>query len=1364
MNKIKNPLSGLLVMLVSFGYTQAQGVVKNLPLSVEAVVPGIISDTSFIGTMDERIDVQMPLQEIESIQQSWADRMTETEEESTARVLETQGFGAGAASTGTGQGISWMSTKPNISVPPSPTAGSLTISGNSSVDMYSGAARVNIPLFNYSRVDVDLDISLNYSSNGVKVNDVAGWVGMGWNLKAGGSISRVLKGLPDEFVGGIGAMCRNCLPFDAVGYLDLKNSGVDLSKFTSDSYTNTKKQKIIRNGNWQTLDGRNHGDGLGTPVAWDTQPDEFYFNFGNYSGKFLFDQEGNIFCMPKQNLIIDKKMEDVDINDETHRMITEFTVTTPEGYTYVFGGSDFEAIESSQLVNVSKTINYSYRKAKDNNGWIEFYNSDGTRAAGLWERLPRMGLSTDRAGNIEYDTEDQISKYSTYTSTWYLKRIESPTNHWVNFSYNQPDNTLFYVMSRNQRVSIPNLVEYAYNPDNDNNYYWFFITDGTTPRDQFVTFSRDELLVDSRQLSEVNFDDGSQVRFQATTEREDLLGINALNKITIINNEGQIAKSYELDYSYNQPDLPDSQLSNQTVWALEETNISETEVEIILFPEYEGQTGAELIVSERKRLQLDNIKEIGLNSSRDLFSFKYNETALPRRTSYAQDKYGFFNKNYTGSTIPRISYTDFLGGNSHQSGHKFFTWYNMNSSQKAFSGANQASDSERAKAGVLEKVIDANGGIKEFKYSLGIGALKVSAMLYYPNPSDEQKYLQNNYIYTPSSTVASPFFSTSYLITNEVVNYDNQRVEVSSVPIGIKNQIAGVPNVYDKVTESMGEGVSIYDFRSTDDVEVEVSNSYVVTDTKILQSYDLEYPYPQPTDLEWKRGAVISHQVLNQEQKQIELTENTYNPDDVEKETIYGIKSGIRYDDYDRPIYYGGLYKYETDWIHMDKKVISKNDQINSENSIELVNEQKYKSLNPGLLDYTLTKYENGSQIKNEFSYVFDLTQGDRSLESTESARAIWKLKDKNAIALPIEVVQSIKKDQGEFKIIGGQLIEYACGDFFESSANSDVVLKRRLYQLNTKTSIISSSFTKASLSDDGSNFSFNEKYKVAESIDDYDEFGNPLKSTLSNGLITEFEWKHNGTLMKSQTIGNQTTKYDHRPLVGVTKVTDPNNRSSIYEYDEFNRLRLIRDHNGDIVERYRYHNMSSVGELSAGIITSCTLQDFPIYFQTSSQANYYGDTQYTWDFGDGTVIEDGGKSVSHTYESTGTFQLILTIQNDEYETVCETRTVVVQKPVDAYLIFAAPQPHPGSFDLTAIIETLGAAHCGEVDYYWQKSVNDGVTWTEFTSSREANVSVYDTREMLIRVTVSDDATSVVSPSILLNEGGTPEGDPGDPE
>jgi len=49
-------------------------------------------------------------------------------------------------------------------------------------------------------------------------------------------------------------------------------------------------------------------------------------------------------------------------------------------------------------------------------------------------------------------------------------------------------------------------------------------------------------------------------------------------------------------------------------------------------------------------------------------------------------------------------------------------------------------------------------------------------------------------------------------------------------------------------------------------------------------------------------------------------------------------------------------------------------------------------------------------------------------------------------------------------------------------------------------------------------------------------------------------------------------TTFTYDPLIGVTSVTDPKGYAMYYEYDEFNRLKHVKDAANHILSENQYH------------------------------------------------------------------------------------------------------------------------------------------------------------------------------------------------
>ncbi len=172
------------------------------------------------------------------------------------------------------------------------------------LNKFTGTPSIRIPLFNIKSRKLEVPISANYSSSGTRTDDVAGLIGLGWDLNSGGSISRQVNGLPDETF--------------SLGY-------------------------IFHVDDVQALAANPTGV-LANMPAYDTEPDEFYFSFNGHSGKFILGPNGTAKTIPHSSLRI--------TYSTSYDRLLDFTITDESGTIYRFGGND-DAIESTIVEEIT---------------------------------------------------------------------------------------------------------------------------------------------------------------------------------------------------------------------------------------------------------------------------------------------------------------------------------------------------------------------------------------------------------------------------------------------------------------------------------------------------------------------------------------------------------------------------------------------------------------------------------------------------------------------------------------------------------------------------------------------------------------------------------------------------------------------------------------------------------------------------------------------------------------------------------------------------------------------------------------------------------------------------------------------------
>ncbi len=241
----------------------------------------------------------------------------------------------------------------NSIIPPSPNAAALGKYGDIPVSLYTGLANITIPIYELKGTAVSVPVSLSYHPSGIRVDEESSWVGLGWTLNAGGVITRSVAGVNDDD--------PNYGYLNTVGFPD----------------------ELVDNTNITGQNATLYGTYLyeSTLNQHDPEPDVYYYNFNGYSGKFVFDVTKTPQTIPSSNLRIEVNPHETPL--------TNFTIVTPDGARYKFGGT----------------------------GYIE-------------QSRPEYAKYSD-----QYTYLSQTKLHQKYNSAWYLAEIKSPTGEIVSFTY-----------------------------------------------------------------------------------------------------------------------------------------------------------------------------------------------------------------------------------------------------------------------------------------------------------------------------------------------------------------------------------------------------------------------------------------------------------------------------------------------------------------------------------------------------------------------------------------------------------------------------------------------------------------------------------------------------------------------------------------------------------------------------------------------------------------------------------------------------------------------------------------------------------------------------------------------------------------
>lgn len=243
-------------------------------------------------------------------------------------------------------GGSAIKTDLPVILPPSPTVASLMKFEEVPVNNYTGIPNISLPIYSFPTHSKDLtvDISLSYHPSSIAANEVASYVGLGWNLIAGGTISRTVKGLPDD-IDESGANGRQ-------GIYSANNNYYTITSLYGQQL-NDVQRRDFNNFLWDAQRG-----------VEDSEHDLYQFNFMGQSGRFYIEKGvGGAFNVTKLD-------NNNSVLIEYNHSSKTFEIFDDKGFKYVFDvkevtntGFATQIVAINNILTSTVQNGYSYNSA-----------------------------------------------------------------------------------------------------------------------------------------------------------------------------------------------------------------------------------------------------------------------------------------------------------------------------------------------------------------------------------------------------------------------------------------------------------------------------------------------------------------------------------------------------------------------------------------------------------------------------------------------------------------------------------------------------------------------------------------------------------------------------------------------------------------------------------------------------------------------------------------------------------------------------------------------------------------------------------------------------------------------------------------
>lgn len=334
-----------------------------------------------------------------------------------------------------------------------PEAAAFMRYGEESVNEYTGVADISVPLYTIKCKDIEIPLVLRYDASGIKVEQEASWVGLGWNLMVGGCINYVCVGGHD-MSGAPNIPNKTWTEYLTSEFFPWKINNDTVVRYRNKYYTydandNTynwmsafpyQPQNFVQSYNGEALAG---GWGMKEYVDWGYGERDFYsVNILGKSFKFFIDPATvKVFYIGNagEEFVVTPYFSGSNTGSGVGKIsdVNTWEITDSNGYNYYFTvgdnttepktGRDYHICWYLTKIQsaLGDSVNFEYEEYKKDTRQTlnEYYSARFVHSDG---EICCSNVSKD-----EYE-QNFNPKTAVYATTHYLKKI-STRNQTVTF-------------------------------------------------------------------------------------------------------------------------------------------------------------------------------------------------------------------------------------------------------------------------------------------------------------------------------------------------------------------------------------------------------------------------------------------------------------------------------------------------------------------------------------------------------------------------------------------------------------------------------------------------------------------------------------------------------------------------------------------------------------------------------------------------------------------------------------------------------------------------------------------------------------------------------------------------------------------